>query len=109
MSRDVYADIRNMTAEDRREIFEFAKKRAAEMIVGTSKTRTMERSMRLINFHCYKCGTEAEFLYRSDEFVPDGFYCSCGGKMLRRDFKNNGQRYRYIDRGDGTNLAYEDV
>lgn len=31
MSRDVYADIRNMTAEDRREIFEFAKKRAAEM------------------------------------------------------------------------------
>lgn len=65
--------------------------------------------MRLINFHCYKCGASHEELYRSDEFVPITIPCSCGAAASRRNFKNNGQRYRYIDRGDGTNLAYEDV
>lgn len=65
--------------------------------------------MRLINFHCYKCGTSHEELYRFNERVPDTVQCSCGAEMPRRDFKNNGQRYQYMDRGDGTNLAYEDV
>jgi len=61
--------------------------------------------MKLINFKCLNCGHEDEVLLDEQTMNEELFYqsdtvlmCSkCEGVMVKFNFKNNGQRWRFCD------------
>lgn len=56
--------------------------------------------MRLVNYRCKDCGKDIEEIYSSSELetLPEELEekCECGGTLVRFDFKNNPQIWKFL-------------
>lgn len=58
--------------------------------------------MKLINYKCPSCASQAEVLFNDTEEIPEKMECPCGTQMDKFNFKNNSHRVHIFDPSTGT-------